>query len=129
MKSNVHVLGRHAGILEQVGDFKSVMSYLPDVAPENLISLTMPVRTESYPRPPYSEATYYIYEQSGRTICTKLEVCNKFDDCSAQYIKGAYWAKEDKDTGDPYQKSPSVLIPPAKLNKHVCLRRFKLIAE
>src|ERR1700681_1374683 len=25
------------------------MSYLPDVAPENLVSLTMPVRTESYP--------------------------------------------------------------------------------
>ena len=86
------------------------------------------VRTESYPRPPYSGATYYIYEQSGRTICTKLEVCNKFDDCSAQYIKGAYRAKEDQDTGDPYQESPTVLIPRAKLNKHVCLRRFKLIA-
>jgi hypothetical protein len=86
------------------------------------------VRTESYPRPPYSEAIYYIYEQSGRTICTKLEVCNKFDDCSAQYIEGAYRAKEDQDTGDPYQESRAVLIPRAKLNKHVCLRRFKLIA-
>ena len=49
MKLNVHVLGRHVGILEQVGDFKSVMAYVPDVAPENLVSLTMPVRTESYP--------------------------------------------------------------------------------
>lgn len=49
MKLNVHVLGTHVGVLEQVGDFKSVMSYLPDVAPENLVSLTMPVRTESYP--------------------------------------------------------------------------------
>ena len=38
----------HVAVLEQVGDFKSVMSYLPDVAPENLVSLTMPVRTESY---------------------------------------------------------------------------------
>jgi len=35
-------------VLEQVGDFKSVTSYLPDVAAENLVSLTMPVRTESY---------------------------------------------------------------------------------
>ena len=49
MKLNVHVLGRHVGILEQVGDFKSVMAYVPDVALENLVSLTMPVRTESYP--------------------------------------------------------------------------------
>jgi len=48
LKLSVHVLGRHAGILEQVGDFKSVMTYVPDVAPENLVSLTMPVRTESY---------------------------------------------------------------------------------
>jgi serine/threonine-protein kinase HipA len=48
MKLNVHVLGRHVGVLEQVGDFKSVMNYIPDVAPADLISLTMPVRTESY---------------------------------------------------------------------------------
>ena len=87
------------------------------------------VRTESYPRPPYSGATYYIYEQSGRTICTKLEVCNKFGDCSSQYVKGAYRADVDKDTGDPYDQSPAILIPPAKLNKHICLRRFKLIAN
>jgi len=85
------------------------------------------VRTESYPRPPYSGATYYIYEQSGRTICTKLEVCNKYDECSSQYFKGAYRDTEDQETGDPYQQSPAVLIPRSKLNKHVCLRRFKLI--
>lgn len=48
MKLNVHVLGTHVAVLEQVGDFKSVTSYLPDIAPENLVSLTMPVRTESY---------------------------------------------------------------------------------
>ena len=91
-------------------------------------AIPITVRTESYPRPPYSGATYYIYEQSGRTICTKLEVCNKFDQCGVQYIKGAYRDKEDQDTGDPYQESPAILIPRAKLNKHVCLRRFKLIA-
>jgi len=49
MKLNVHVLGHHVAVLEQVGDFKSVMSYVPDVPPEYLVSLTMPVRTESYP--------------------------------------------------------------------------------
>jgi serine/threonine-protein kinase HipA len=49
LKLNVHVLGTHVGVLEQVGDFKSVMSYLPNVEPEKLVSLTMPVRTESYP--------------------------------------------------------------------------------
>jgi serine/threonine-protein kinase HipA len=49
LKLNVHVLGRHVAVLEQLGDFKSVMTYVPEVAPENLVSLTMPVRTESYP--------------------------------------------------------------------------------
>lgn len=49
MKLNVHVLGHHVGIFEQVGDFKSVMTYVPNAASENLVSLTMPVRTESYP--------------------------------------------------------------------------------
>jgi len=48
VKLNVHVLGTHVAVLEQVGDFKSVMAYLPDVVPENLVSLTMPVQTESY---------------------------------------------------------------------------------
>lgn len=49
MKLNVHVLDRLVGVLEQVGDFRSVMTYTPDAAPEELVSLTMPVRTESYP--------------------------------------------------------------------------------
>ena len=49
MKLNVHVLSKHVGVLEQVSDFRSVMAYTPDAAQENLVSLTMPVRTESYP--------------------------------------------------------------------------------
>lgn len=48
MKLNVHVLDNHVGVLEQVGDFRSVMAYTPEAAPEDLVSLTMPVRTESY---------------------------------------------------------------------------------
>jgi len=48
VKLNVYVLGKHVAVLEPVYDFKSVLSYVPDVEPENLVSLTMPVRTESY---------------------------------------------------------------------------------
>lgn len=48
MKLNVHVLDKHVGVLEQVSDFRSVMAYTSEAAPENLVSLTMPVRTESY---------------------------------------------------------------------------------
>lgn len=49
MKLNVHVLDKHVGVLEQVSDFRSVFAYTPDAAQQNLVSLTMPVRTESYP--------------------------------------------------------------------------------
>jgi serine/threonine-protein kinase HipA len=49
MKLSVYVLDRHVGMLESVGDFRSVFAYLPDTAPEDLVSLTMPVRIESYP--------------------------------------------------------------------------------
>ncbi|MGA7217791.1 MAG: type II toxin-antitoxin system HipA family toxin [Candidatus Sulfotelmatobacter sp.] len=61
MKLNVHVLGRHVGVLEQIGDFKSVMAYLPDVSPESLVSLTMPVRTESYP---WDEPLHPIFQMN-----------------------------------------------------------------
>jgi hypothetical protein len=36
MKLNVHVLDKHVGVLEQVGDFRSVMAYTPDAVPVNL---------------------------------------------------------------------------------------------
>ena len=101
----------------------------PSVTAQRKAAPPITVRTESYPRPPYSGATYYIYEQSGRTICTKLEVCNKFDECSAEYFKGAYRAREDENTGNPYEQTEPVLIPRAKLNKHACLRRFKLVTR
>ena len=48
MKLGVHVLGNRVATLESVGDFKSVLTYDADVAPENFVSLTMPVRTESW---------------------------------------------------------------------------------
>ena len=48
MKLSVYVQGRDVGVLEQVGDFKSVMSYHAHTAPDDFVSLTMPVRTESY---------------------------------------------------------------------------------
>lgn len=37
------------------------------------------IRTETYPRPPYSGATSYVYERDGKVICTKLAVCDKYD--------------------------------------------------
>jgi hypothetical protein len=85
------------------------------------------IRTENFPRPPYSGATYYIYERDGKTICTKLEVCNKFDECTTTYKKGTFKGKEDVETGDPYGKTDSVLIAPTKLRKHTCLTKFRLI--
>jgi serine/threonine-protein kinase HipA len=48
MKLSVYVLGREVATLEQSGDFKSVLTYHPQVAADDFVSLTMPVRTESY---------------------------------------------------------------------------------
>ena len=48
MQLSVYVLGREVATLEQSGDFKSVLSYHPGVATNDFVSLTMPVRTESY---------------------------------------------------------------------------------
>src|ERR1700741_4889260 len=98
--------------------------YLSTAAPSQQGRIT--VRTENYPRPPYSGATYYIYERDGETICTKLQVCNKYDDCDTEYKKGTYKDEMDVETGEPYGKTDAVLIPTSKLKKHVCLTRFKL---
>jgi hypothetical protein len=56
------------------------------------------IRIERFPRPPYSGATYYIYERDGEVICTKLEVCNKYDQCGTEYKKGKY--KDEIDARD-----------------------------
>jgi len=48
MKLSVYVLGRDVATLEQADDFKSVLAYHAATAPDDFISLTMPVRTESY---------------------------------------------------------------------------------
>jgi serine/threonine-protein kinase HipA len=48
LKLAVYVGGRDVARLEQSGDFKSVLTYLPDVDPGDLVSLTMPVRGESW---------------------------------------------------------------------------------
>ena len=48
MKLAVYVLGRDVGVLEQTGDFKSVLTYRAGVDANDFVSLTMPVRTESY---------------------------------------------------------------------------------
>ncbi|MBD8907473.1 hypothetical protein [Methylorubrum zatmanii] len=84
------------------------------------------VRTESFPRPPYSGATYYIYERAGRPICTKLSVCNKFNECEVTYRQGAFREDEDVATGAPYGTTLAVPISSGSLAKHVCLTRFGL---
>lgn len=82
------------------------------------------VRTEDYPRPPYSGATYYIYEKNGAPICTKLAVCNKYGDCQVSYRTGVY--KDPLDFGAPYRQNAAVPIPGEKLKRHACLTKFKL---
>ncbi len=48
MMLSVYVRGRAVATLEGVGDFKSMLTYHANVAPDNFVSLTMPVRTEPY---------------------------------------------------------------------------------
>jgi serine/threonine-protein kinase HipA len=48
MHLSVFVLGREVASLEQSGDFKSVLAYHPQTSADDFVSLTMPVRTESY---------------------------------------------------------------------------------
>ena len=48
MQLSVYVLGREVATLEQSGDFKSVLTYHPQVAADDFVSLTMPVRVQSY---------------------------------------------------------------------------------
>lgn len=48
MQLGVYVLGQQVATLAQAGDFRSVLSYLPTAATDSFVSLTMPVRLESY---------------------------------------------------------------------------------
>lgn len=48
MQLSVSILGTAVATLEQSGDFKSVLTYHPHIAKDDFVSLTMPVRTESY---------------------------------------------------------------------------------
>lgn len=48
MKLSVYVLGREVAVLESLGDFRSVLTYAPDTPADDFVSLTMPVRTESW---------------------------------------------------------------------------------
>jgi serine/threonine-protein kinase HipA len=48
VKLAVHVLGREVAVLESVGDFRSVLTYHANTSANDFVSLTMPVRSESY---------------------------------------------------------------------------------
>lgn len=82
------------------------------------------IRTERYARPPYSSATYYIYEQGGAIVCTKLAVCNKYEQCTTRYDSGFFKDDQDADAGEPSGTTPAVVIPKAKRAKHVCLTKY-----
>ncbi|HEY1131317.1 MAG TPA: type II toxin-antitoxin system HipA family toxin [Roseateles sp.] len=51
MKLHVYVHNRPVATLESTDGFRHVMSYHPEVAPAQFVSLLMPVRTESYVYP------------------------------------------------------------------------------
>lgn len=84
------------------------------------------VRTKSYPRPPYSGATYYIYERDSKVVCTKVVTCNKYEQCSSVYKKGEWKDEMDVEYDVPYGVGDPVVIAPSKLKKHACLTKFKL---
>ncbi len=84
------------------------------------------IRTAQFARPPYSAATYYIYEQDGTVICTKLKVCNKFDDCEVTHNVGSFVAEEDLDR-QPFDTEEPVLIAKKTLRKHLCLTKHNLV--
>jgi serine/threonine-protein kinase HipA len=48
MKLAVHILGKPVAMLESLGDFRSVLTYDPTAEAVDFVSLTMPVRTESW---------------------------------------------------------------------------------
>jgi len=87
-------------------------------------SPTVTIHTEAYPRPPYSEATYYVYERDGKVICTKLAICDKYDQCDTGYHVGAFVDPDDQKTGKPYHVTAAVPVPPSKRAKHQCLAKF-----
>jgi serine/threonine-protein kinase HipA len=48
MRLSAYVLGRDIAVLESAGDFRSVLTYHARTPSDAFVSLTMPVRTESY---------------------------------------------------------------------------------
>lgn len=48
MTLSIYVRGCAVATLEAVGDFKSILTYHASAAPDNFVSLTMPVRAEPY---------------------------------------------------------------------------------
>lgn len=82
------------------------------------------IHTENYARPPYSGAVYYFYHAGPKIVCTKLSVCNKYDQCEVEYRQGEY--REDGDD-EPASRTDAVPIPPAKLKAHKCLVKFGLV--
>lgn len=83
------------------------------------------IRTESRAHPPYSGSNYFIYEKANKVICTKVETCNKFDQCSIEYHAGTFIKEGDGE--EAFDKKAAVIINPTSLKKHKCLSQLKLI--
>ena len=85
------------------------------------------IRTETYRRPSYSDATYFLYERDGEAVCTKLVVCNRYTAaCRTVYARGAFRAYVDLNAGAPTVETAPAVIPRKNLVRHICLRRFAL---
>lgn len=130
MKKLVFVAALLASVSVGVIAFNSertVASDTENIVPDPPQSKVITIRTKSYPRPPYSGATYYIYERDNQIICTKVETCNKYDNCSSEYNKGEWKDQMDVEYDEPYGVTKPVAIKPSKLKRHVCLTKFKLL--
>ena len=79
-----------------------------------------PKTTPARPTP----APFITYHAGPKIVCTKLSVCNKYDQCEVEYRQGEY--REDGDD-EPASRTDAVPIPPAKLKAHKCLVKFGLV--
>ena len=86
------------------------------------------IRTELYPHPPYSSATYYFYERKGEVVCTTLETLDKFDIAVTTYHKGFFKLREDLHDY-PVKSSNPQPISMEELTLHRCLSKFQLFPK
>lgn len=85
------------------------------------------LRTENYPRPGSASAVYYIYERNNEIICTKLDICDQYSKCTSTYHRGAHKDNREAELVQSYGQTTPLIVLPAQLSKHRCLKEFNLI--